>query len=511
MFPNNARSGASLATVALLCCVALAARAGEKTGVSADLLVEQDYDSNIFGQPTNEQGSPITIVRPALHLENTGTLGSAHLDGWISSHTFWQESTLDGVDRGVSGDLDRTIFPRLSVFASGSYQRLAAHAEIRGPDVITISETPGVPSEPVISPGQLIEGDVPNVDLGQGQLGVRYLLTPRSKLSVSGGPYSIDYLSNQIGRADLRDRFGWFGSVALEHSLSALDSVSLELGANSTDFANALLAEVPINDPFDPHTAELNTGAVTSDQQSVSLGWTRSWSELWKTSVSVGGRRLHTKTKDASQQVTRVGPTASGGDSLGLAQFTDFVPASFDDVGPGWIGALSIERVLPRGVAALSYSRETRTTSSLASSNVDVDTISASYVHHLSARVELTLLGSFEHYVSANNSPSVVGATYTPDSFNPITGPEFTCASGTLVEIGSGASKAGQCEIGNKQTFSSNLWYASARLDWQLRKHLSTFVALRFVDRKGDVQLFGNPYNKFNVGLGFRYDYDFGF
>jgi hypothetical protein len=511
---NSAPSGTSLATVALLCCVAFWARAGEKTEVRADLLVEQDYDSNIFAEETNPQGSPVTIVRPGLHLENTGTLGHARLDGWLSSHTFWDESKLSGVDRGVAGDLDRTILPRLSIFGNGSYMRLAAHAEIRGADVVTFPSTPGVPSEPVISPGQLIEGNVPNVDLAQGQFGARYMLSPLSRLSVSGGPFSVDYLANEIGRTDLRDRAGWFGQVELEQNLTALDSLTVDLGANSTGLDNAVLAQVPIADPFDPHVTDVNVGKVTSDQLSLSVGWSRMWSELWKTSISLGGRRLHTHTRGASEPVTQVSLATFGGrppDSLGLAGYTDFVPLTFDDTGPLMIGEVTIERSLPRGRAFLSYSRETRTTSSLAASDVNVDTASATYVHHLSARATLTLFGSYEHYESANKNPSYAPATYVPNSFNPITGPEFSCDTGSLIEYGSGPGKSGQCKTAHQQSLVSDSWNASARLDWQLRKRLSTFVVLRYVDRSGDVQLFGNPYNKFNVGIGFRYDYGFGF
>ena len=78
MFPKNARSGASLAAVAVLCCVgcaAFAARAGEINELHTALTVEQDYDSNIFFTDKDPTGSGITIIRPALSYENHGTLG----------------------------------------------------------------------------------------------------------------------------------------------------------------------------------------------------------------------------------------------------------------------------------------------------------------------------------------------------------------------------------------------------------------------------------------------------
>ena len=123
----------------------------------------------------------------------------------------------------------------------------------------------------------------------------------------------------------------------------------------------------------------------------------------------------------------------------------------------------------------------------------------------------MTLLGSYEHYVSANNSSQFGPATYIPGSFNPITGPEYACSSGALITNGSGASKTGQCLLGTSSTLRSNFALATARFDWQLRKRLTTFVVVRYVDRSGDAQLFGNAYNRFNVGIGFHYDYNLGF
>ena len=134
-----------------------------------------------------------------------------------------------------------------------------------------------------------------------------------------------------------------------------------------------------MNDPTDPHTVNINTGKTTSDQQSLTVGWTRSWSELWSTTVEVGGRRLHTRTSDALRPLTRVGVSPQ----FGVVPFTDFVPVGFQDTGPGVVGELSITRLLPRGTVALSYTRETRTTSSLFASNVNVDTVALGWIHRL--------------------------------------------------------------------------------------------------------------------------------
>src|SRR5262249_27968704 len=151
----------------------------------------------------NLKGSPLTVVRPSLGWENNGTLGRIYLDGWLNSRTYWDESDLSGVDRGAGGGFDRTVLPRFSVFGDGSYQRVAPHAEIFAPaDISFVTGGSGTPNTPVIVPGQLIEGSVPNVDLGQGEFGGRYQLTPRSKLQLSGGPFSVNYLASSVGRTD---------------------------------------------------------------------------------------------------------------------------------------------------------------------------------------------------------------------------------------------------------------------------------------------------------------------
>lgn len=513
MFPKNARSGASagLALAALL-CLAPAAFAGETAELRPEIIVEQDYDTNIFSVPNgdkNLKGSPLTIVRPILNLESTGTLGRIYLDGWLQSRTYWNESDLSGVDRGAGGGFDRTVLPRLSLFGDGSYQRIAPHSEIRSPaELVPVTGT-GTPTEPVIIPGQLIEGSVPELDLAQGEFGGRYQLTPRSKLQLSGGPFSIDYLSNQVGRTDLRDRDGWFTRLALEHDLTYMDQLNFELAASSTNTDDAIFGSVPVNDPFDPHSVQVNTGRDVSNQQSFSLAWDRSWNELWTTHVELGVRRLESLTKNAQRAVTRVGPPPGGvGD---VVPFRDFVSTDFDSVGPGVIGGITIRRVLPRGRAQLNYVRETRTSSSLFSSDVNVDTVSLAYIHNLSQRASLTFTGSYEHYETVNDAPTVTIADYVPNSFNPITGPTYRCASGgSLVIIGSGVNKAGQCQTSAKSALQSDVYYGEARLDWQLRKRLSTFASIRYTQRTGDVQLFGPPYNKFIVGVGFHWDYNLG-
>jgi hypothetical protein len=488
-----------------VCCAAFAARAGEINELHTAVTVEQDYDSNIFFTDKDPTGSAITIIRPALSYENHGTLGHTQLYGFLSEHLFWSESKLSGIDRGFGGDISRKIFPRTTLFATGSYQRLAAHPEIRGSDIVTTPGSGPVPGEAVVQPGQLVEGASPDTDIGQGTFGVRQELTPRLELEVSGGPYSVDYLEDHNGLNQLRDRNGWYGGATFTYLLSPIDRTTLTMQGTGTDFSDAFGNPFLVNDPSDPHTVNINTGVTTSDQQSLTVGWTRSWSELWSTTIAVGGRRLHTRTTNALRPLTRVGINPQ----IGVVPFTDFIPVGFDDTGPGVVGEISVTRELPRGQFALSYSRETRTTSSLFASNVNVDTYSLGWVHRLSPRVTFSLRGTYEHYQSVNDNAQFLPAVYG-GSFNPITGPDYSCPTGFLLTTGTGLSKTGQCEVDARSSLNSDLWTAVARVDWQLRRRLSTFVVLRYGDRNGDVQLFGQNYDKYNVGVGFRYDYALG-
>src|SRR5262249_17384290 len=156
------------------------------------------------------------------------------------------------------------------------------------------------PGQEVITPGQLIEGSVPEVDLGQGEFGVRQELTPRLQLSVSGGPFEIDNLEDHQGLNTLRDRSAWFAGPTLDYQLTPLDHVSLPLQATGPGLSGASIhAPTEVQDPTDPHEGHVNTGKTLSEQQSLTIGWTRSWSEVWSTTFAIGGRRLHTKTTDA--------------------------------------------------------------------------------------------------------------------------------------------------------------------------------------------------------------------
>jgi len=448
------------------------------------------------------------------------------LNGWLSSHTYWEQSEMNGVDRGASIDLDRKLTPRFSIFGNGSLQYFAKINEIRAGDTVTQNAS----GQPVVTPGQIVEGNAPDVNIEQGVGGFRFALTPLTELELSGGPYSVSYGESPASNEEIRDRDGWFAGLSLDHQLTALDKLSFNLSTSNNDqddivsgttlvVSGSELVANPTTFPLE--VAEIDTGKSRSEQQSVTVGWQRLWSPVWRTNLAVGVRRLHTEVTGATRGATQVivppvciplppgPPLCFPGDTP--EESTAFTQNDFDDTGPGIVGELQVTRTFARSALSFGYSRETRSTSSAVTSDVNVDTFSFQYSHQLAERVRLGLFGNYELYGTANDNPSLVGAEYVEGSLDPLdpdSTPLYTCPSGKLIETGSGRTRIGQCETSQSNALHSQLLVLSARLDWQLRKRLGTFAVFRYYDRSGDEELFGNDYDKFNFGVGFRYNYD---
>ncbi|MGH9888843.1 MAG: hypothetical protein ACREBE_25145, partial [bacterium] len=185
-----------------------------------------------------------------------------------------------------------------------------------------------------------------------------------------------------------------------------------------------------------------------------------------------------------------------------------FASTDFEDTSPLVVGEIRLTRTFMRSLLSLGYVRETRSTSSSITSDVNTNTFDLLFTHRLAERVTVRINGSLELSENANDSADLEGAQYIAGSFDPVTGPHFTCPAGKLVVTGSGAAKLGQCEVNGNNSVRSQALLLTARLDWQLRKRLGTFAVFRYYDRSGDEELYGNDYNKVNFGVGFRYFYD---
>ncbi len=525
MCPKNAPSGASLALalVVVLACAGAARFAAadgdaDATTLEPSLQLEQQYNSNIFSQEKGEEQSPVTILRPGLTFRNAGERGFLRLNGWLSNHSYWQESKLNGTDRGGMLDFDRRLTSRLSFFGSGTKTRYVNRDEIRGSDIAVRNDEGQVE----IVPGHLVSGGAPDIDTEAATLGVRYDFTPRTTLQLSGGPTNVAYNRHPVGSTTYRDRAGWFARSLVAYELSPRDQLSLDvqaLGLDQDDATAFFFKEpaavtigaggfelVTVNDNL-----AVGTGESRSEQQLAMLGWGRSWSPVWYTRFSVGARRLHSEVEDAWALASTAARlcilTPFGCFPTGTkVPATTFTPVDFDDTGPGVIGEVLLRRTFERSLLTLSYRRSTEVNSGATTSDVDVDTFTVELRRLLAQRVTLQLTGKFEYLENASDRPQLVPATF--DAFDPLMGANWSCPQGSLQVIGSGSDSLGQCEIGTSTEGNGQRLTLGARIDWQLRKRLGSYVVIRYYDQMGDPGVSGSDYNKYTIGVGFRYAYD---
>lgn len=514
-FPKSARSGVSLALVALAgLCLCAPRRAGaeagaDKTSLQPDLTVEQQWNSNIFAAESDEEHSLVTIVRPSLTFLNEGELGYLRLNGWLSNHTYWEESELNGADRGGSLRFDRKLSPRFAVFGDGSLVRYTDLDEIRS--------DPG----PSGQEGVLISSGAPDIDVSQASGGLRYDLDARTRMELTGGPFSVSYNRHPVGATTYRDRSGWYTNWNLAHALTQRDKLSIDLGASVTDQDSVVVGYPDQNEglvaPASP--VAFDTGKSRSQQQNLTVGWQREWSHLWLTDVSVGVRRLDSSIRGASSTASTAVTTIvrdDGSPVVAFAPTKTFIPTDSDDTSPAVIGSVTLRRMFERSLLTFQYSRETEVASGALSSDVDVDTFMLDFRHKLSERFTFGLTGEFAYYTSVNDSPQLVGAYFTPvpvTDWDPTAKPAWTCGGllgpgGSLQVTGTGGGSYGQCEIGTSSELTGQRLTLNARVDWQMRKRLASFVVFRYYDQQADPGLWGSDYNKYTIGVGFNYAWD---
>ena len=333
MFPKNARSGASLAAaLALFCCAALCARASEKTDVSLALLVEQDYDSNVLLLHDDPIGSAVTIVRPSIGYREHRHARLGPPEGWLSSHTFWER---DEAERSRPR-LERRLRPHAAAAPGAVRERQLPARRARTPrfarrNVVTISGGARAHrARPSSRRDRSSPASVPNVDLGQGEFGARVLAHAPEQ--------AVAERRSVLGRLPRRARSAnWSSAIRTAGSGATLHVDDAATRPRPLERRHCR----ELDQPGDVTTRRrIDTGKSISDQQSLSLGWNRTWNELWTTSGSIGVRRLHTQTLGASRPVTHVAPApALPG---GVQPVVEFIPTDFEDTGPGLIGSMVV-------------------------------------------------------------------------------------------------------------------------------------------------------------------------
>lgn len=495
-FPKNALSGARLALAALLACAALPAQAEERTYLRPLLEVEQGWDSNIYNDSDDEQGSLVTRISPALWLENTGELGSARLGLIGIGRSVWEDSELSGIDGLARGEFDRRLTPRLTLFGNAYLEHYSGYDEV-DPDGLNQGD------QPILSEQPSWKRDLVG-------LGFRYMLTERLSMSLSGSAGRVNYerIDGNFGtQSSYRDSTELDGRSALLYQLTALDQVSLSVDYDDTTYQNL--------------GAGTNDSAIWSSE----VGWTRNWTQAWMTSARIGFSLL-----DAEQR----GVPQSGGYAyyatctiLGLefpcpqSGFEPLGQTNFKNSSTGLIGSVAIRRAFARSSLQLQYDRDTRSTGGSARTNFDIDSFTLSWTQRLAERVRLTLSGNYSLYHSVNDElpdyPARVRA------FENGTFAKSCSAGGVATDVAEFPNPVDPDElipvvtcVGGSSEEKREYTTLVGRLDWQLRRTLSTFAVARYYHSITDQTLgdFGEirteDLDKFYFGVGFRYHHDLG-
>lgn len=469
--PKNALSGASLALAAWLACAALPAQAGDRTYLRPTLEVEQGFDSNIYNDSDDDQGSLVTRISPSLWLENQGELGSARLGLIGVARNVWEESQLSGIDGLARGEFNRRLTPRLMLFGDGYLEHYSGYDEV-DPDGLNQGDQP-------------ILGEQPSWNRDQLGLGFKYLLTERLSLSLSGSAGRINYESIDsltTSEGYFRDRTLYVARSALLYQLTPLDQVSLSVDYDDTTYQ------------------DLGTGTNDSAIWSSEVGWTRNWTPFWSTSARVGLSQLDAAQDDVPQTGTSAFNTPV---SLGSRNFSSSTT--------GLIGSLSVRRVFARSSLELAYERSTRSTAGTGRTNFDIDSFSLAWTQRLAERVRLTLSGSYQIYHSAvDEMPS-----YPASLFTGVPACRFGGGPRVVAVFANTNIPVYQC-FGGSSEEERQYTTLVGRLEWQLRRTLSSYASVRYYHSITDQtvgssdQIRTEDLDKFYFGVGFRYYHDLG-
>jgi hypothetical protein len=521
---NSSRSsGASLLAVALWCTVAAGARAAEQdTNVlRPDIYVEQGWDSNIFNRtevalflpasvifhcpagttldPHNkvrcvsdgQKDSLVTYVRPSLYFENRDELGHLRLGLGATGRKIWSESKLDGVDENATFDLERQVSPRLTLFGDASFQHLDDYKEIRSPNETQTN----LFGQPQSFPGELFGAAQPSVNQDNGSGGLKYVLTPRTslQLSASGGRSNFESLP-LVDAQNFRDRTVIDAAAVLTHELDSLDELSLTVSHDGSEYQ------------------DIGFGTTNSDIQTAEVGWTRAWTPLWTTSLSIGGRMLETQQLDSPSFASVFDFGTLRGVSVRVGKSTT------SDTGLGIVGSFSISRQFEDGYLKLAYDRSTRSTAGSGRTEFDTDTFTLDFSKQLLARLNFHTHAEYALYTSTSNNLSPYAATLhgIGSPSDPITS---SCTFGGVDRLQilfvPTAAIGHQC-IGGSQAETRRFTTVVSGLNWQMRRNLSSFVVVRYFhpltrEKFGQGPAFtGEDYDKVTVGIGFHYTWDVG-
>jgi hypothetical protein len=427
-----------------------ATRFEAKTGVG----LHETYDSNVFNRRTSQDTDFYTALVPEAGFRFRGDRGNGIARFGVRSRFYNQYNELNGTDRFATYGLEYMLRQRLQVFSNGSY---------------TFNDKTDV----VDSGGVQIGGGNPESEQGFASGGVRYTLSRRETLSLSGN-YSRYKFDDDFASSSRRQDFSSMGSsLKYERRISLRDSATLGTTLVETKFDGSL------NQP------ESKSRVVSLD-----TGWTHVWTPSWKSSTTVGVRRVFSDLVTSTAFVPLPGQRP--------------VNTNPDDTSDSFIGSLMVERTGKYSNLAVGYSRETRPSSGIGT-ELDIDQFTAGLRYRLASRWTFIANGAWSRSQSATEQ--VVTAFLNP-SFNSLVCLANNGVVGTLPNPIDPTTLAPACALNSNSAVDTTMRQYEIGLDWQMRERWTTFLRYRYRDESssGDIQI--RDFDKHLVTLGVRFNYD---
>lgn len=399
----------------------------------------------MLGRTSDEIDDLFTSIIPRLTLRYETERSRLEASGGLDTRLYSDLSDLNALNRDIEYDAAFRVTPRLSVFSAGEYRVLEDTDEVE-------------------EGGRTLSLGRPDFQTTFARGGVRYALTRRSGVTLSGLFADFDFGRGDTGASQQRDSHRSSYSLALDRVLSARDTVRLTLTRADGAFDSTR---------FSPSSE--------SSSHSLDLLWGRSWNSRWTSSFSAGVQRLESDVVDA-----QIVPLVPG----------DLPDSSPDDTTTSFVGSASLQRRSKRAALAFRYSREIRPSSGFGT-DLTIDSLAASFERRLSRRWSLRLVGNWTLLRSATEQVFAIPAA-----------PAFCVLfPGTVPAVQSGVLPV--CAGVSDSAIDSQTRSLSVVLSWRTSERWSTFLRYRFRDQVNDGDnLTLEDFDKHMVSLGFRYRYD---
>lgn len=443
--------------------------AQNRVSLQPDIRVNEYYDTNAFNQAANERSEFVTEFNPRFILRGTGERNRGLFSVATKTRLSSTFSELNATDIFLRGEGSRSLTRRLSVFSNGFLTLLDSTDEIfedgvnaRG-DAITTS----------------LQGRRSDAERRGFTGGVRYLLDPRTSLSLSAGFNETEFDKIEGSRRD---------SDAQRLSLN----VSRAWSPYSRTFLN-------LQQSYNHFEKALNRPERDSDILSGSVGWAKTWNPRWQSTTSIGMSRV-----DSGDTVERF--LALPDDDDPLDDPTLFQDTTVDDVSTSINGTFSITRKTERTEATFSFLRQTRPSAGFGA-DVNVDRLSAHYQVKLSSRFGVRGTIGWAHSSSASDTIVRKSGLIIPDPDEPL-GFRITCPGADNFRGISGGQLV--CAGFSDSATDVKVLNLRLRLGYKVNSLLSTFFQWSFTDRNASGDTDEKGYNEHRVSLGVRYSFELG-